>query len=79
METEGSLPCSKEPSIGPYRKPGQYSPYHPILSKIHFNIIHSPTPWSSPWYFSFWLSRQNPIYIPLRPIRATLPAHLQHT
>jgi hypothetical protein len=28
METEGSIPCSQEPSTGPY----QYNPHHPILS-----------------------------------------------
>jgi hypothetical protein len=35
MEPEGSLPCSQEPSTGPYPKPDPSSPYHPIyLSKI---------------------------------------------
>jgi hypothetical protein len=52
MEAEGSVPCSQELSIGPYPKPDQSSPYHPILSKIHFNIIHLPTSLS----LSFWLS-----------------------
>jgi hypothetical protein len=32
MELEGSLPCSQEPSIGPYPKPDQSSLYHTILS-----------------------------------------------
>jgi hypothetical protein len=32
MEPEGSLPCSQEPSIGPYPEPDQSSPYYPILS-----------------------------------------------
>jgi hypothetical protein len=27
----GSLPCSQEPSIGPYPEPDESSPYHPIL------------------------------------------------
>jgi hypothetical protein len=39
MEPEGSLPYSQEPSAGPDPEPGQSSSYHPILSKIHFNII----------------------------------------
>jgi hypothetical protein len=32
MEPECSLPCSQEPSIGPYPESDQSNPYHPILS-----------------------------------------------
>jgi hypothetical protein len=32
MEPEGSLPCSKEPSTGPYPEPYHSNPYHLILS-----------------------------------------------
>jgi hypothetical protein len=32
MEPEGSLPCSQEPSTGPYSETDQSSPYHPIVS-----------------------------------------------
>jgi hypothetical protein len=32
MEPEGSLPCSQEPSTGPYSELDQFNPYHPILS-----------------------------------------------
>jgi hypothetical protein len=32
MEPEGSLPRSQEPSTGPYPKPDESNPYHPILS-----------------------------------------------
>jgi hypothetical protein len=32
MEPEGSLPCSQEPSTGPYSEPDQFNPYHHILS-----------------------------------------------
>jgi hypothetical protein len=37
---EGSLPWSQEPSTRPYPQSDQFSPQHPILFKIHFNIIH---------------------------------------
>jgi hypothetical protein len=40
METKDSLRHSQEPSTGSYPEPDQSSPYHPILSNIHFNIIH---------------------------------------
>jgi hypothetical protein len=30
MEPVGSLPCSQEPSTGPYPRPDQSNPYHPI-------------------------------------------------
>jgi hypothetical protein len=32
MEPEGSLPCSQEPSIGPYSELDQSNSYHLILS-----------------------------------------------
>jgi hypothetical protein len=35
------------------------------LSKIYFNIVHLPTSWSSQRSYSFWLSHQYPIRIPL--------------
>jgi hypothetical protein len=40
MESNGSLPCSQEPSAGSYPKSYEYSPYHLFyFSKIHINII----------------------------------------
>jgi hypothetical protein len=71
MEAKGSLPCSQEPSTGPYPQPNESSPYNPILSKIHFSIILQPTSWSS-----FWLSHQYPICILLLPLHAKWPANL---
>jgi hypothetical protein len=47
MEPEGSLPCSQGPSTSSYAEPDQSSPYHPILSKMNFNIVHPPTSLSS--------------------------------
>jgi hypothetical protein len=53
MEPKDSLPCSQEPSTGPYPEPNQSSPYHPILSYLAmidfniFNIVHPSTSWSS--------------------------------
>jgi hypothetical protein len=38
MEPEGSVPCSQEPSTGPYREPDKSSPYHPILG-IYMIIV----------------------------------------
>jgi hypothetical protein len=34
MEPEGSLPCSQEPSTGPYTEPDQSNPYHTIRSLL---------------------------------------------
>jgi hypothetical protein len=31
MEPQGSLPCSQEPSIGPYPEQHEPTPYHPVL------------------------------------------------
>jgi hypothetical protein len=45
MEPEVLLRRSQEPSTVPYPEPDRSSLYHPILSKIDFNIVHSPTSW----------------------------------
>jgi hypothetical protein len=47
------------------------------LFKIQFNIIHSPTPWSSSWSFSIWSSQQYHICIPPLPHSCymTWPSH----
>jgi hypothetical protein len=44
--------------------------------KINFNIILAPTSRSSYWSLSFWFTHQNPICIPLLPMRTTCLAHL---
>jgi hypothetical protein len=46
MVPEGSIPCSQEPSTGPYSEPYQSNPDHLIQSKIQFNIVHPPTSWT---------------------------------
>jgi hypothetical protein len=53
----------------------QFTPSH--LPKIHFNIVHPPTSWSSRWSLSFWLSHQYPTYIPLLPYSCCMacPSH----
>jgi hypothetical protein len=71
IEPEGSLPCSQERSTGSYPEPVQSNPSH--LSKIHFNIVHPPTPWSSQWSLSFWISHQYPTCIPLLPQSCYMP------
>jgi hypothetical protein len=67
MEPEGSIPCSQEPSNGPYSEPYQSSPHHPILSKIHFDIIHPPTSWSFQWTLSYKNSCSPP-FVSLHPL-----------
>jgi hypothetical protein len=60
MESEGSLPCSQEPSTGPYPVPDQSSPYDPILPKtatlskivIFIKNIFVKKPYSIFIYFS---------------------------
>jgi hypothetical protein len=46
------------------------------LSKIHFNMVHLPTPCSHQWSLSFWFPHQYSIRILLLPIRATYHTHL---
>jgi hypothetical protein len=45
MEPESWLPYSQEFATGPYPKPDESTPHPHIytVSKIHFNIILSPT------------------------------------
>jgi hypothetical protein len=49
QQTEGSLPYSQEPSIGPYPEPDKSNPHHPILS------IQDPSQYYSPTYVLVFL------------------------
>jgi hypothetical protein len=78
MEPEDSLPCLQEPTIFPIQsqiKRILTIPYY--RSKIHFNIVHPPTPWSSQRSLSPSGFPTNILYpFPFFPICATCPAHL---
>jgi hypothetical protein len=61
--------------------PSQIDPIPTIpsyLSKIHFNIVHPPTSWSSQWSLSFWISHLYPICSPLLPQSCYMPCPSHH-
>jgi hypothetical protein len=66
----------KNPPLVPILSQFDPVPTIPSYLKIHFNIVHPPTSWSSQWSLSFWLSHQYPICILRSPICATCRAHL---
>jgi hypothetical protein len=76
METEGSVPCSQEPSTGPCPEPDEPNP-HPVsyFSKIHFNALFPSKCRSSKWPLLFRSSGQNFLCIFHLPMRATCPIH----
>jgi hypothetical protein len=74
MEPEGSLPCSQEPSAGPYPDLDQFSPYY--LSKINNNIIHSPRLHRPSDLFPSGFPSNILYAFIFAPIRATYRAHL---
>jgi hypothetical protein len=77
IEPESSIPNSQELSTCSYPEPDQSSPHHPIPpSKIHPNIIHPPTSWSSYGLFRSGFPTNNLYVFLFSPIRATYPAHL---
>jgi hypothetical protein len=65
MEPEGSLPCSQEPSSGPYPEPDQSNPYHNILSLTYALVF--------PVVLSFRLSHKYPICISPLPHSCYIP------
>jgi hypothetical protein len=60
MRPEDSLPCSQEPTTGPYREPDQSSP----LSPFHSGLLPSGFPTKTLYEFFF------------SPMGATRLAHL---
>jgi hypothetical protein len=46
MKSEGSLPCSKEPSNGPYLEQDQSNPYPSILSLSLRSILILSSPYA---------------------------------
>jgi hypothetical protein len=77
MEPEGSLPCSQEPSTGPYPEPDQSSPYHPILSLRSILILSTYLCLGHPSGLFRSSFPTNMLYeLLFSPIRATFPTHL---
>jgi hypothetical protein len=63
MEPEGSLRIHKSSPPVPILSHIDRIPTIPsYLTKIHINIVHPPTSWSSQWSLSFWISHQYYIY-----------------
>jgi hypothetical protein len=77
MEPEGSISCSQESSTGPYPEPYQSQPTIPLfLSKIHFNIVHSPRFGHLSGLFLSGFPTSSLYVFLFSSIRATYPAHL---
>jgi hypothetical protein len=76
IEPEGSMPCSQEPSTGPYPEPYQSNPLHPIsLRSILILSSHLRLGLHSGLFPSGFLT--NILYAFLfSPISATCSAHL---
>jgi hypothetical protein len=56
MEPEGSLPCSQEPSIGPYTEPEKCSPHPHTLYPVFIYVCMYVCMWRKFYqYFSTFL------------------------
>jgi hypothetical protein len=75
MEPESSLPCSQEPSTGPYPEPGRFSPYHPILSLFLTLSTHLRLSLPNCLFPSSFLTKILYAFL-FSPIRAICPDHL---
>jgi hypothetical protein len=79
MEPEVLYRVHKSPPLVPILKQIDLVDTTPsYVTKVHFNIVHPPTSWSSQWSLSYWLFHQQSIYIPLLPHSCymTCPHHL---
>jgi hypothetical protein len=76
MEPEGSLPCSQEPSTGPYPESDRSSPYHPIFLRSIFILSnHLRLRLPSGIFPSGFPTKILYVFL-FSPIRATCPVNL---
>jgi hypothetical protein len=77
MEPKGSMPCSKEPSTGPYPESCESNPHHPILYLRYILVLSTHLRLGIPRGFFPFGVPTNVLYAFLfSPIRATCLAHL---
>jgi hypothetical protein len=63
VDSKGSLPCTQEPSTGPYPEPDEASPYHSILCLIRSILILPPTHLTVCFVVSFLLISPSKSYM----------------